>query len=137
MKRWLLLALFTMPSLAMGEDLGVNNQQIVDKPPGDPSLIEQRAGPGSNDNMQSAAARSSVGVPNIAIQSTDGGGNMQTSLQTGGSGNAVIQKQAGSGNRQTVIQTGSGNRAIQTQSGRNRVETLHQYGNENGIERQD
>jgi len=137
MKRWLLLALLTAPSLAMAKDLGVNNQQVVNKPPEDPSLIEQRAGPGSEDNMQSATARSSVGVPNAAIQSTDGDGNVQTSVQTGGSGNAVIQTQEGSGNRQTVTQTGIGNRAVQSQSGRDRIETLHQYGNQEDIQHRD
>ena len=101
------------PSLAQTkEDLGVNNQQIVDKPAGDRSITEQHAGPGSHDNVQSITTSSPGASPNTVVQSTGGSNNVQTTVQNGGSGNVVVQTQEGSGNRQTVTQTGNGNRAI-------------------------
>jgi len=116
------------------EDLGLNNQQHVSKPPGDPSIVEQYAAPGSRDNLQSATAASPGDVPNTVIQSTAGSGNVQNSVQIGGSGNVAVQTQHGSGNRQSVTQTGDGNRAIQSQSGDNHSGTLDQHGGETDIQ---
>ena len=110
------------------EDLGVNNRQIVDKPAGDRSVVQQHAGPGSHDNTQSVTTSSPGSSPNTVVQSTAGGNNVQTAVQTGGSGNVVVQTQQGSGNRQTVIQTGDGNRAVQSQTGDNHTGTLDQHG---------
>ena len=110
------------------EDLGVNNRQIVDKPAGDRSVVQQHAGPGSHDNTQSVTTSSPGASPNTVVQSTGGSGNVQTAVQTGGSGNVVVQTQQGSGNRQTVIQTGDGNRAVQSQTGDNHTGTLDQHG---------
>ena len=110
------------------QDLGVNNKQTVIKPAADPSVVDQYAGPGSHDNVQSATTSSTGASPNTIIQSTEGGGSVQTAIQTGGSGNVVVQTQQGSGNQQTVTQSGDGNRATQSQSGRNLRGTLDQPG---------
>ncbi|WIM09348.1 hypothetical protein [Enhydrobacter sp.] len=116
------------------EDLGVNNRQIVDKPAGDRSVVRQHAGPGSHDNVQSVTTSSPGAAPNTVVQSTAGGGNVQTAVQNGGSGNVVVQTQQGSGNRQTVIQTGDGNRAVQSQTGDNHSGALDQHGGETNIQ---
>lgn len=136
MKRLLTWVLLALPTLARAEDLGVNNQQLVNRPPGDPSVVEQYAAPGSRNNVQDATVASPGPVPNSTVQSTAGRGNVQTSVQTGGSGNVVVQTQSGSGNHQTVTQTGDGNIAIQSQSGRNRTGTLNQRGGETDIQNQ-
>ena len=116
------------------EDLGVNNQQIINKPAGDPSIVQQHAGPGSHDNVQGITTSSPGASPNTVIQSTEGGNNVQTAVQNGGGGNVVVQTQQGSGNRQTVTQTGDGNRAVQSQSGDNHSGTLNQRGAETDIQ---
>jgi hypothetical protein len=136
MKRLLTCVLLALPVLARAEDLGMNNHQYVNQPPGDPSVVEQSAAPGSRDNLQSATVLSPGRVPNVTLQSTDGGGNVQTSVQNGGSGNVVIQTQRGTGNRQTVTQTGDGNVAIQSQSGQNRNGTLNQRGGATDMQNQ-
>ena len=137
MRQWPFLLLLMLPSFAMGQELGVNNQQYVNKPPGDPSIVVQHTDPGSHDNLQAVTTRSPGEVRNVVVQSTGGGGNVQTAVQNGGSGNVVVQTQHGSGNQQTVIQTGDGNRAVQSQSGHNRSGTLNQNGNETDVQRQD
>jgi hypothetical protein len=136
MKRLLTWVLLALPALARAEDLGMNNTQYVNRPPGDPSIVEQYAAPGSRDNLQSATVLSPGRVPNVTLQSTEGGGNVQTSVQNGGSGNVVVQTQSGAGNRQTVTQTGDGNVAIQSQSGQNRTGTLNQLGGKTDIQNQ-
>ncbi len=123
-----------LPAGAVGENLGVNNQQHVSKPDGDASTVEQRAASGSHDNRQSAVVSSAGAVPNVTIQSTAGADNVQTSVQNGGQGNVVMQTQRGVGNKQTVVQTGSGNSAVQTQSGVRQTGHLDQRGGETGIQ---
>ena len=136
MKHLLTCVLLALPALAHAEDFGVNNQQYVNRPPNDPSVVEQHAAPGSRDNVQGATVSSPGPVPNVTMQSTAGRGNVQNSVQTGGSGNVVIQTQSGSGNHQTVTQTGDGNTAIQSQSGQNRTGTLNQRGGQTDIQNQ-
>ena len=116
------------------EDLGVNNQQIINKPAGDPSIVHQHAGPGSHDNVQSTTTSSPGGSGNTVVQATGGSNNAQIAIQTGGSGNVVEQTQQGSGNRQTVVQSGDGNRAIQSQTGDRHSGTLNQRGGETDIQ---
>jgi hypothetical protein len=118
------------------EDLGVNNQQIVNKPAGDASIVHQHAGQGSHDNVQSTTTSSPGASRNTVVQTTEGGNNAQIAVQTGGSGNVVVQTQHGSGNRQTVTQTGDSNRAVQSQSGDNHSGTLNQRGGETDIQLQ-
>jgi hypothetical protein len=118
----------------VSEDLGVNNQQIVNKPAGDPSVVHQYAGPGSHDNIQSTTTSSPGASPNTVVQTTGGGNNVQIAIQNGGSGNVVEQTQQGSGNHQTVVQSGDGNRAIQSQTGDNHSGTLNQRGGETDIQ---
>jgi len=112
------------------EDLGVNNQQIVNKPTGDPSIVHQYAGAASHDNVQSTTTSSPGASRNTVVQSTGGSNNAQIAIQTGGGGNVVEQTQHGSGNRQTVVQSGDGNRAIQSQTGDGHSGTLNQRGGE-------
>ena len=116
------------------EDLGVNNQQIVNKPAGDPSIVHQYAGSGSHDNVQSTTTSSPGASGNTVVQTTEGSNNAQIAIQTGGSGNVVEQTQHGSGNRQTVVQSGDGNRAIQSQTGDSHSGTLNQRGGETDIQ---
>lgn len=116
------------------EDLGVNNQQIVNKPGGDPSVVHQYAGAGSHDNVQSTTTSSPGTSPNTVVQTTGGSKNVQIVIQTGGSGSVVEQTQQGSGNRQTVVQSGDGNRAIQSQTGDGHSGTLNQRGGETDIQ---
>ncbi|HEY2595688.1 MAG TPA: hypothetical protein VGK33_17490 [Chloroflexota bacterium] len=107
---------------------GARNQQQIDRPAGDTSLLAQSITPASRGNLQTAATQSPDGS-NVIVQSIDGERNVQTARQSGRN-NIAVQKQTGSCNRQSIRQSGDGNVAVQSQSGRRLSSVLNQHSDE-------
>jgi hypothetical protein len=161
--KWLTLALIAAPALAGAQptepgggklDQGTNNLQSVDRPAGDPSVVQQTAGPASNGNVQSVTVSSQGAPPSLATQQTEGTGNTQSIVMPGGSGNVVVQQagpgSAGSvqsavvtgtaitvrqesagGGTQVVRSSGQGSTVVQTQRGLGNFQSVVQTGNGN------
>jgi hypothetical protein len=114
--------------LEAGKGPDVSNQQEINRPAGDASLVAQSVTPASRGNLQTATTSSPDGS-NVIVQTIDGDRNVQAVRQSGRN-NVAVQSQTGECNRQSIRQSGNGNVAVQLQSGRGLSSALNQRGDE-------